>query len=53
VSDNQELERVRGFLAGEEDGGDHNPFYGRPRPTELGDEHFAALHRSSGFALDF
>ncbi len=52
VADNQELDRVRRFLQGEE-GAIDNPFYGAAPAVDLDGEHFAAVHRRTVAVPDF
>jgi len=52
VADNEELDRVRRFLKGEE-GDVENPFYGTVPSLDLDGEHFAAVHRRTAAAPDF
>jgi hypothetical protein len=52
VTDNDELERVRQFLAGETERQD-NAFYGGPTGIDPEQEVFAALHRRQESASDF
>jgi hypothetical protein len=52
VTDNDELDRVRGYLAARAALVD-NPFFGAHAGADLDDEHFAALHRSQAAAPDF
>ncbi len=52
VADNEELDRVRRFLKGEE-GEVENPFYGAAPSVDLDGEHFAAVHRRTAAAADF
>jgi hypothetical protein len=52
VADNEELDRVRRFLKGEE-GEVENPFYGVAPSMDLDGEHFAAVHRRTAAVPDF